>query len=251
MIIAVYCVLAARFAPGMNVTVLASSETVPVTREPPAAVSVTLEALSVLAIIASEKVAETAVFKETPVAAAAGAVLMTVGAVTSGAGAVTKFQLYDAIMALPAASFTSREIVATYGVLAVSSTVGVKVAVLPLTVTVPGTTTPSADARVTLAPLMLAELSASENVIAITALSATAVAALAGATLITLGGVTSTAVEVPVVVDSQDATSAVSATEIIRRIQLTRRRVPKEGCPRAPGKRGSETKCIVAQRIVG
>ena len=90
---------------------------------------------------------------------------------------------------MPAASFTSREIVAVYCVLPVRFTVGVNVAVLPLSVMVPATAAPCAVVSVKLLPFALAAVSGSEKVAETVVLSATADAALAGETDVMLGGV--------------------------------------------------------------
>jgi hypothetical protein len=85
--VAVYCVLPARGADGVNVAVLPLTFTVPVTAAPPIVVaSVKLAVVSVASVIGSENVADTEEFVATPVAAFAGNVADTVGA---GGGGVS------------------------------------------------------------------------------------------------------------------------------------------------------------------
>ena len=76
--IAVYCVLAARSAEGVNVAVLPLTFTVPLTAPAPLA-SVKLAVVSVESVIDLEKVADTDEFSATAVAALAGEVADTVG----------------------------------------------------------------------------------------------------------------------------------------------------------------------------
>jgi hypothetical protein len=92
--VAVYCVLPARLAVGVNLAVL------PLTLTVPAIVTllalgrrVKLAVLSVEFVMASEKVAETEEFSAMPVAALAGDVEDTVGGVVSGAAAVVNCQV--------------------------------------------------------------------------------------------------------------------------------------------------------------
>jgi len=68
--------------------------------------SVTLEAVIVVASIASEKTAPTLVERATPVVPALGLRLVSVGGVVSGAAAVVKLQLSSAASGLPAVSLT-------------------------------------------------------------------------------------------------------------------------------------------------
>ena len=91
--VAVYCVLAARAADGVNVAVLPLTFTVPVTVAPPVGFRVKLAVVSVEVVIPSEKVAETEEFSAMPVAAAAGDVEDTVGGVVSGSAAVVNCQM--------------------------------------------------------------------------------------------------------------------------------------------------------------
>jgi hypothetical protein len=92
--VAVYCVLAARAADGVNLAVLPLTLTVPLTAVPPEVVdSVTLAVFNVEFVIASEKVAETEELSAMPVAALAGEVADTVGGVVSGTAAVVNCQM--------------------------------------------------------------------------------------------------------------------------------------------------------------
>ena len=91
--LAVYGVLAARAADGVNVAVLLLTFTVPATAAPPVGFRVKLAVVSVEFVIASEKVAETGEFSAMPVAALAGEVADTVGGVVSGAAAVVNCQV--------------------------------------------------------------------------------------------------------------------------------------------------------------
>jgi len=113
-LVAVYCVLAARVADGVNLAVLPLTLTVPLTAAPPVGANVKLAVVSVALFIASEKLADTEALVATPVAALAGKVVDTVGGVVSGAAAVVKFQVKSAASALPAASVASAVIVAVY-----------------------------------------------------------------------------------------------------------------------------------------
>ncbi len=111
--VAVYCVLPARAAEGVNVAVLPLMLTVPESAAPPAVgLRVKLEVFSVESVIASEKVADTDEVSATPVAALAGDTEDTVGGVVSGAAAVVNCQVTLAASALPAASFAAVVIVA-------------------------------------------------------------------------------------------------------------------------------------------
>ena len=102
-----------------------------------------------------------------------------------------------AASALPAASFAAVEMVAVNCVLPASEAVGVKVAVLPLTLTVPVTVAPPAvDCRVKLAVLSVEFVIASEKVAETEEFSAMPVAALAGEVADTVGGVVSGAAAV-------------------------------------------------------
>jgi hypothetical protein len=83
--VAVYWVLAARFAPGVSVAVFPATLTTPATAGPPAVgARVKLAAFSVALFIGSEKVADTVVFRTTPTAPFAGVIPATVGGVFSG-----------------------------------------------------------------------------------------------------------------------------------------------------------------------
>ena len=93
-IVAVYWVLPARLAVGVNVAVFPLTFTVPMTRDPPAVGRKVNVAVVIVALfIDSEKVAEIEEFSVTPVALLAGEVLDTVGGVVSGAGPVVNCQL--------------------------------------------------------------------------------------------------------------------------------------------------------------
>jgi hypothetical protein len=82
--VAVYCVLAARLLEGTSVAVLPLTTTGPLTAAPPAlGRKLKLAVVSVELSIASEKVAETEEFSATPVAAFDGDVEDTVGGVIS------------------------------------------------------------------------------------------------------------------------------------------------------------------------
>lgn len=82
--VAVYCVFAARLLEGTNMAVLVPTATTPTTLEPPeVGLSEKDEVLSVEADIASEKVADTEAFSEMPVAAFDGDVSDIVGGVVS------------------------------------------------------------------------------------------------------------------------------------------------------------------------
>jgi hypothetical protein len=92
--VAVYCVLAARAADGVNRAVLPLTLTVPLTAAPPVVLTrVKLAVFSEALVIASEKVADTEAFVATPFAAFAGDVEDTVGGVVSEAAPVVKFQV--------------------------------------------------------------------------------------------------------------------------------------------------------------
>jgi hypothetical protein len=92
--VAVYCVLAARGADGVNLAVLPLMLTVPLRAAPPVVVTrVKLAVFNVALVIASVKVADTEAFVATPFAALAGDVEDTVGGVVSEATPVVKFQV--------------------------------------------------------------------------------------------------------------------------------------------------------------
>lgn len=102
---------------------------------------------------------------------------------------------------MPAASFAAVVIVAVYCVPALRVAEGVKLAVLPITLTLPPTTAPPAlGAKVKLAVERLEFVIASENVAEIEEFSATPLAEFTGAVAETNGGVVS---EVPPVVKFQ------------------------------------------------
>ena len=189
-IIAVYCVLPTRFAEGVNVAVLPLTFTVPLTATSPEVVaSLKVAVVNVELVIASEKVVDTEEFSATPVAVLVGEVADTVGGVVSGAAAVANCQLKSAASALPAASFASLVMVAVNCVLPAREAVGLKVTVLPLTLTVPVIGLPPAvGLRVKLAALSVEFVIASVKVADTEEFSATPVAALAGDVEDTVGG---------------------------------------------------------------
>jgi hypothetical protein len=110
--VAVYSVLPARGADGVNVAVLPLTFTVPVTATPLA--SVKLAVVSVEFVIGSEKVADTEELSATPVAPFAGDVEDTVGGVVSGTGPVVNCHVKLAARGLAAASFAAVVMVAVY-----------------------------------------------------------------------------------------------------------------------------------------
>ena len=191
--IAVYCVLAARGADGVNVAVLPLTLTVPVTAERPVVVtSVKLAVVSVELVIGSENVADTGESSATPVAPFTGEVADTVGGVVSRTAAVVKVELKMAANALPAASFAAVVMVAVYSVPAARAADGVNVAVLPLMFTPPLIAAlPEVVIRVKLAVVNVALVIGLEKVADIEEFSATPVATLAGAVADTVGGVVS------------------------------------------------------------
>ena len=104
-IVAVYCVLPASDALGVNVAVLPAIATVPLTGVPElVTINVKVEFVSVALFIGSENIAANAELSATPVAPATGVVDNTVGGVVSGAAAVVNDQLTFDTSALPAAS---------------------------------------------------------------------------------------------------------------------------------------------------
>lgn len=93
-IVAVYCVFAARLAEGVNCAVFPVMVTLPPTTVPPDVLTtVKLVDVSEVVVIASENVAEIAEFNATPEAAFAGETDETVGGVVSDPLVVVKFQL--------------------------------------------------------------------------------------------------------------------------------------------------------------
>jgi hypothetical protein len=100
--VAVYVVLEASGADGVNVAVDPATDTVPATGEPPFKRNVAVVTLA--GAMASEKVAETVVPADTPVAPSSGVVDETVGGVVSGASPVVKLQTNSTARLLPAAS---------------------------------------------------------------------------------------------------------------------------------------------------
>jgi hypothetical protein len=112
--VAVYCVPAARDVDGVKVAAFPLTFTVPVTAVPLVVASLTLAVVSVALVMASEKVAEIVAFVATAVAAFAGDVKDTVGGVVSGAAPVVNVQVKSAGRGLPAASVTPAATVAVY-----------------------------------------------------------------------------------------------------------------------------------------
>ena len=196
-IVAMYCVLPARKAKGVNVAVLPLTFTVPVTGALPVVTSVKLAVVSVEVVIGLEKVADTEEFNATPVVATMGDVEDTVGGVVSGAAAVVKDQEKSAAIGLPAASATRLVMVAVYPVLKPSGTDGVNVAVLPLMLTVPATLRPPVIAtRLKVAVFSVETVIALEKVAEIDEFAARPIAAFAGDVADTVGGVVSRAAPV-------------------------------------------------------
>jgi hypothetical protein len=131
LIVAVYCVLGAKFAVGVNVVVfvLATYVTVPGTAAPPAPAADTANvpaAVTVVAFIASLNVAVIFWLMGTLMAPFKGFVEVTVGIVP-----VVKLQAKLAAKPAPLGSWAPVVTVATYTVFAASEFVGVSVAVVP------------------------------------------------------------------------------------------------------------------------
>jgi len=156
-IVAVYSVVAARFADGVKVamSLAGSYVTVPVTVVPPvpATANVKVPAAKMLAgFIASLNVALTAALSATPVAPLAGLVSVIVGGVVSTPAPVIKLHglgTAPAASALPDRSVAAFVIVAVYDPLAARFADGVNVTVAPAYVTVPGTAAPPTPATAT------------------------------------------------------------------------------------------------------
>lgn len=194
-IVAVYSVLEARLARGLNWAVLLVTATVPAIAPPPE-VSVKLAVVSVEFFIASEKLADIVELSGMPVALFAGDVRVTVGRVVSGVAAVVKFQVKFDVSGLPAASLAVVVMVAVYWVLPKRLADGTKVAVVPLTFTVPPTAPPPVTRTKKLAVFTVEFVIASENTADTEAFKATSVAPLAGDLANTVGGVVSGAAAV-------------------------------------------------------
>lgn len=191
-IVAVYRVLPARLAKGVNLAVFPLTFTVPAIGPPPAVARVKLVAFRVELVIASENVADTEELTGTPVAPLDGAVSDTVGGVVSGAAAVVKLQLKSDPSRLPAASVTEAATLAVYCVVAASWTEGVNCAVFPLTLTVPAIGPPPVvGTRMKLAAFSVELVIALEKVTDTEEFVATSVAAFAGDVADTVGGVVS------------------------------------------------------------
>jgi hypothetical protein len=125
-IVAIYRVLVARTAVGVNVAVVPEYVIVPPTAVAPGPVNVNVAALIVAGFIASLNVAETVVLTATAVAPLTGTVEITVGN-----EAVVKVHTKLAAGPAPVGSFAPVVIVAVYKVLVVRTAVGVNVAVVP------------------------------------------------------------------------------------------------------------------------
>jgi hypothetical protein len=136
--VAVYVVALASGADGSKVAVVPESVTVPETGEFPA---ITVNVAVLTDLTDSLKVAVTSALTATPVWLAAGFVEVTAGGVVSvtAAEAVVKVQTLFAARALLAKSVTPVVMVAVYVVPLASVADGLKVAVVPESVTVPAT----------------------------------------------------------------------------------------------------------------
>src|SRR6185503_13024760 len=108
---------------------MTSYATVPVTRDPPGPINLKLAVLMVKGSIASLKVALMVWLIGTAVAALAGTVALTVGAVVSSVAPVVKLQPKSVASALPARSFAPVVIRAVNVVRGAKALAGVKVAV--------------------------------------------------------------------------------------------------------------------------
>lgn len=192
-IVAVYCVLAARLAEGVNRAVVPVMLTAPATTAPPVVLtSVKLAPLSVELVIVSENAADTEVFVATLVAAFAGNVEDTVGGVISGAALVVKRQTKLDCKALPATSFAAVVMVAVYCVLAARLAEGTNTTPVPLALTAPTTCAPPvAVFTVKLVMVRLLLSIASEKFADTDVFKLTPVAKFAGEMEETIGGVVS------------------------------------------------------------
>ena len=191
--VAVYCVEGASAALGVNVAVLPETLIEPLTT---ALFEVTatekFPVVSVPLSIASEKVAVTVVPTATPVAPARGVTELTVGGVVSGGAVVVKVHVAADASPLPARSCAPVVIVAVYCVLPARDALGVNVAVLPDTPTVPLTGVPLlVTTSVNVEVVSVALFIGSENVTITVLLSATLVAPMLGKRDCTVGGVVS------------------------------------------------------------
>jgi hypothetical protein len=192
--VAVYWVLPRRAADGINVAVLPLMLTRPLVAAPSEVVTrVKLVVVSVEFVIASEKVADTEEFSATPLAAFAGDVADTIGAVVSGTVPVVKFQMKLAASALPAESFAPVVMVAVYCAIAAREAKGVKVAELLVTLTVPAIGEPPCVVSLNVSVFSVDFNMTSEKVTAIAEFTATLIVAFAGEVEDTAGGVVSEA----------------------------------------------------------
>jgi hypothetical protein len=185
--VAVYVVALASGADGSKVAVVPESVTVPETGEFPA---ITVNVAVLTDLTASLKVAVTSALTATPVWLAPGFVEVTVGIVVSvtAAVAVLKVQTMFAARALLAMSVTPVVMVAVYNVSLASDTDGLKVAVVPESVTVPET---GEFPAITVNVAVLTDLTASLKVAVTLAATATAVAFATGLVVFTVGRVVS------------------------------------------------------------
>jgi len=152
---------------------------------PPLGVSVKLELVSVLAVIARENVAVTSEEAGTPVAPAAGAFAVTVG----GFAFVVNDQVNAAASATPSADLTVVSSFAVYVVLPTRLAEGVSVAVFEgeSYVTVAATADPPDGVSVKLELVIVVGSIAREKVAVGAIVSATPVAPLAGVFAVTVG----------------------------------------------------------------
>jgi hypothetical protein len=193
-VVAVYWMLPARGADGVNVAVLPLTLTRPLTAVPSEVFAkVKLALVSVAFVIASEKVADTEEFSATPIAPFAGDVADTIGGVVSGTAPVVKFQLKSAASALPAESVAPVVMVAVCGVIAANGAEGVKVAELLVATTVPVIGKPACVASLKVPVVSVDFNMTSEKVAVIAEFTAISIAAFAGEVEDTVGGVVSAA----------------------------------------------------------
>jgi len=135
-IVAVNCVLAARFAPGTNVAVAPTKLTVPGTEAPPTPARATVNVPVAVTDAGSMALLNVAVifwFTGTAVAPEAGTVIVTVGEVMSAVLPVVKFHTLLLARGLADALCAAVLIVAVYCVLGSRVPVGANIAVLVAT----------------------------------------------------------------------------------------------------------------------
>jgi len=155
----------------------------PVTAVVPGPFRVNVVVFIVLASIGTLNVAERTTPSDTPTALLAGTVDSTVGG-----GAVVKVHTKLAASGVPEGSFAPVVIVAVNNVLLARIAVGVKVAVLPVYVTAPGTGVAPGPVTVKVVPVMVAGFMGALNVAEMSVLTATAVAPFTGTVDTTVGG---------------------------------------------------------------